>query len=260
MSNQLKIGGIVAIAISLLASGFAIGYVWDGGRNQIVAEQVRSLNDGLGYMMRGFSDFRGMTNAFGGMMGSRVPDANNIHPPGGALSLEGAVELAEAYLSDFGGESLEIAEVMQFDNHFYAQAVESETGINALEILIDPFTAGVYPEPGPNMMWNTKYGMMGNRGMMGSFGGMKGGARNIPDNDMSVSPERARELAQAKLDNTLPGTTVDEEVDVFYGYYTIHTLRDGEVVGMLSVNGYTGQVWLHIWHGEFVDMTDHSHG
>ena len=87
-----------------------------------------------------------------------------------------------------------------------------------------------------------------------------GGIRNIPDNDMPVSTERARDLAQGKLDSTLPGTTVDEEVDVFYGYYTIHTLRDGEVVGMVSVNGYTGQVWLHTWHGEFVDMTDHSHG
>lgn len=95
--------------------------------------------------------------------------------------------------------------------------------------------------------------------MMGGFGGMMGGFRNISNNDMSVSPEQARELAQAKLDNLLPGTTVDEEVDVFYGYYTIHTLHDGEVVGMLSINGYTGQVWLHTWHGNFIYMTEHAH-
>jgi hypothetical protein len=253
MSNTLKIGGIVAIAISLLASGFALGYVLNEGRNQSVAKQVNSLNDSLGDMMRVFSDFGGMIGGFGGMMGT-TPDANYVPPPGGALSLEEAVELAEAYIGNFGGESLEIAEVMQFDNHFYAQAVETETGIHALEIIIDPFTAEVYPEPGPNMMWNTKYGMMG------GFSGMMGGFRNITDNDLPVSTERAQEFAQTKLDNTLPGTTVDEDVDVFYGYYTIHTLRDGEVVGMLSVNGYTGQVWLHTWHGEFVDMTDHSHG
>jgi len=252
MSNPLKIGGVVAIAIAPLASGFAIGYVWDGGRDQAVYDQVRSLNGSLGGMMRGYSDFGGMMGGFGDTMGS-TPDTSSVPTGGETLLLDETVEVAEAYIALYGNESLEIAEVMQFDNHFYAQAIESETGIHAFEILIDPFTAEVYPEPGPNMMWNTKYGMMGNRGMMGGF-------RNISGNDMSVSPERARELAQAKLDSLLPGTTVGEEVDVFYGYYTIHTLRDGEVVGMLSINGYTGQVWLHTWHGDFINMTDHAHG
>jgi hypothetical protein len=28
---------------------------------------------------------------------------------------------------------------------------------------------------------------------------------------------------------------------------------------MLSVNGSTGQVWPHMWHGEFVDMVGHDH-
>ena len=143
---------------------------------------------------------------------------------------------------------------MQFDNHFYAQAVETETKINAFEFLIDPFTAAIHPEPGPNMMWNTKYGMMGSRRMMGYF------SSNIPADELTISPERARELAQAELNRSMPGTSVDEEVDVFYGYYTIHTLKDGEVIGMLSVHGETGQVWLHTWHGDFVNMTEHTHG
>jgi hypothetical protein len=259
MSNTLKIVGIVAVAISLLASGFAIGHVWNDVRNQGIVDQVNLPSDGLGDTMRGFNDFGGMMRGYSFTMSS-TPDANDLPHPGDALSLEEAVEISEAYIDNYGGESLEIAEVMQFDNHFYAQAIESKTGIHAFEILIDPFTAQVYPEPGPNMMWNTKYGMMGNRGMMGWFGGMSGGFRNLPNRKMSISPERAREFAQAKLDSTLPGTTIDEEVDVFHGYYTIHTLQEGEVVGMLSVNGYTGQIWIHTWHGEFVDMTDHSHG
>jgi hypothetical protein len=29
-------------------------------------------------------------------------------------------------------------------------------------------------------------------------------------------------------------------------------LKDGKVAGMLSVNGYTGQVWYHTWHGNFI--------
>lgn len=28
---------------------------------------------------------------------------------------------------------------------------------------------------------------------------------------------------------------------------------------MLSVNGFTGQVWFHTLHGDFVDMTEHTH-
>ena len=52
--------------------------------------------------------------------------------------------------------------------------------------------------------------------------------------------------------------TADEHADAFYGYYTIHTLENGEVVGMLSVNGFTGQVFPHTWHGELVEMGDEA--
>jgi hypothetical protein len=40
------------------------------------------------------------------------------------------------------------------------------------------------------------------------------------------------------------------------GYYTIHTLRDGKIEGMLSVHGTTGQVWYHTWHGGFIRMEE----
>ncbi|UCF61258.1 MAG: hypothetical protein JSV37_00865 [Anaerolineaceae bacterium] len=254
MSSTLKIGGIVAIAIALLASGFAIGYVWDRSETQAISDQLYSLNENLGSMMLGFRDFRGMMG-FGDMMDS-IPDRPSS---GETLSLNEAVEVAEAYTTKYWGDDLEISEVMQFDNHFYAQAIETQTGVHAFEVLIDPYTAEVHPEPGPNMMWNTKYGMMGSGGMMGGFGGMMRGSRNDQDNDMTLSPERARTLAQSELDKALPGTSVDEEVDTFYGYYTIHYLHNGEISGMLSVNGYTGQVWIHTWHGDFVDMTEHTH-
>jgi hypothetical protein len=246
MSNALRIGAIVAIAIALLASGIALGYVLNSENNHNFVEQIRSINDGIGNMMGG-------PTGFGGTMDGISPDADLVPQDGKMLSLDDAVEVAEAYIARYRSVSLEIVEVMQFDNHFYAQATESDTGIHAFEILIDPFTAKVYLEPGPNMMWNTKYGMMRGSGMMGSF-------QSVPADKLTVSPEQARELAQAKLERSQPGMTVDEEVDIFYGYYTIHTLRDGEVIGMLSVNGYTGQVWIHTWHGEFIGMTDHSHG
>ncbi len=49
-----------------------------------------------------------------------------------------------------------------------------------------------------------------------------------------------------------PATTISDDATAFYGYYTLDFSRDGKVVGMLSVNGYTGEVWLHTWHGDFV--------
>ena len=101
---------------------------------------------------------------------------------------------------------------------------------------------------GPNMSWNTKYGMMTQ--MMGDYS--RGGS---PTADMPVTEEQAKELAQQFLDANLPGDSM-ADADTFYGYYTLHTLRDGQIEGMLSVNGYTGAVWYHTWHGTFMGMEE----
>ncbi|HXF69828.1 MAG TPA: hypothetical protein VNK89_08475 [Thermoflexus sp.] len=163
------------------------------------------------------------------------------------ISDEEAVRIAREAIAAYGNPDLELAEVMAFDNHFYAQARERSTGRYAFELLIDRYTGAVHPEPGPNMMWNARYGMMGwGMGMMGGW--------FSPSGEMSLSPEEARQRAQAYLDQAMPGAVVDEEVDPFYGYYTLHILRDGQIVGMLSVHGSTGQVWVHTWHGNFLRM------
>jgi hypothetical protein len=73
---------------------------------------------------------------------------------------------------------------------------------------------------------------------------------------MSVTPEQARASAQEWLDRYLPGTAAADEADAFYGYYTIHVMNDGRIYGMLSVNGYTGAVRYHTWHGEFVGVRE----
>jgi hypothetical protein len=89
------------------------------------------------------------------------------------------------------------------------------------------------------------------------MGGMMGGfSTQEPSAEMPVSPERALENAQRYLDASIPGTQVADEADVFYGYYTIHVLNDSEIYGMLSVNGYDGDVWYHDWHGDFIDMRE----
>src|SRR5215212_2936189 len=83
----------------------------------------------------------------------------------------------QAVSNSFGDSNLEVVDVMEFTNNYYAQVRESDSGIGAMELLIDKRTGWVRPEPGPNMMWNTKYGMMGGGGMGGMMGpdGQNGG-------------------------------------------------------------------------------------
>jgi len=88
--------------------------------------------------------------------------------------------------------------------------------------------------------------MMG-QGMMG--------IRNQPTTTMPITEDRALQLAQAYLDVNFTGAEVEHGTQ-FYGYYTIDFMIDGKIVGMLSVNAYTGQVWYHSWHGAFIQETE----
>jgi hypothetical protein len=211
---------------------------------------------GMGSMMMGMMmgdyDQYGQFGPGSGMMGAWTPP-EELRPSGDVLTLDEAVTVADAYVAEWDtDQTLEVGEVMQFSNHFYAEAVEVDTGHGAFEFLIDPQTGVVVGEPGPNMMWNLRYGM----DMMMGMGLWQSEAAE--ERALTVTAEQAQEYAQAYLDDVLPGTQVDDEADAFYGYYTLHVLRDGEIIGMLSVNGYSGQVWLHHWHGDFVEMTGHD--
>jgi hypothetical protein len=75
--------------------------------------------------------------------------------------------------------------------------------------------------------------------------------------NMPITSAQAEMLAMKYLNQNLPGASL-EEPDRFYGYYTIHIMRDGKVYGMLSVNGHTGDVWFHSWHGYFIQEKDFS--
>jgi hypothetical protein len=156
----------------------------------------------------------------------------------------------EQAVSSYGNPNLEVGEVMVFANNYYAQVKESDTGIFAMELLVDKRASRVHPEPGPNMMWNTNHGMIkGDLDIRGDF------FQTGSDDQMPISSEQATQIAGDYLSRVSPGTET-EEPDTFYGYYTLHTERDGEVTGMLSVNGYSGEVWYHSWHGSFVAMQE----
>jgi len=232
------------------------GYMVSGGMMQTSQNYSGTLPYGPGMMDGEMMGMMGGSMMNGGMMsgGYRSP-LYGVEP----LSLDQATQAVEEYLAGLSNSDLALGEVMVFDNHAYAQIVEQSTGVGALEVLVDPVTLAIYPEYGPNMMWNQKYRPMGGFGGMGVMGMMMGNFSNTPTEvtaEMPVSGEQTIETAQRYLDTYLPGAKTEDKADPFYGYYTLHIVRDGKTVGMLSVNGYTRQVFVHTWHGDFVELSE----
>ena len=291
LRNGLVVLALIVVAGGLLGTGFLLGRL-TGGNLGFWHETMMGYSPQAGFrsdtnqvpfgMMNGYGQQtmpdRGMMGGYdqgnypyGSMMGGTGMMNNGMMGGYGSsglssvepLTIQQAQTAVEAYLQQYNDPDLEIKEVMIFDNQAYAEIVEVSTGIGAMELLVDPETLAVFPEYGPNMMWNLKYGMMsgnGGYGMMG--GGMMGSRRQAYDQsgtlpeDMPVTSEKAVQITQHYLDQNLPGTEVEDHADVFYGYYTLHVLRDGNVIGMLSVNGFSGQVFPHTWHGDFIEMSE----
>jgi hypothetical protein len=299
MNKKLIVIVAILAGIGLFAGGFFFSQVnaqtnqqgwmmgnWNGQANTNMMDNSQfdsgMMGDGqyngmMGMMMSG--DMMG--GQYGsGMMGN-YGSLTNVDP----LSIADAETAVINYLATLNDENLSLGEIMIFDNNAYAQIMNSETGQGAFEVLVDPTTRNVFPEPGPNMMWNTEYGMMngGNYGMMNGqygsgmmgqydsgmmgedqYGGMMGGNMMgnfgyAPDAEINITAEDAVGEAQEYLDAYLPGKTAEEQADTFPGYYTLHILEDGETVGMLSVNASSGQVFPHHWHGDFIEMAGESH-
>lgn len=185
-----------------------------------------------------------------GCLGLRTGDWQENDPNSDPLSMKETEAAVEAYLADLNDPNLEIAEIMVFHNNSYAIVAEKDTGIGAMELLVDPESLAVFPEYGPNMMWNLKYGRMNMGNMMGNRS-----RRYTTQENMTISAQEASDIAQRYLDEELPGYQVADEITPFYGYYTIDFYKDGSPAGMLSVHGFTGRVFLHTWHGTFIEMS-----
>ncbi len=252
---------IVAAIIVVLGAGYAVarqdsGDSWGG--------MMGGLGSGIWKSMMGYGN--GATTGYGGMMGGNGPGSGMMggNWPGNGMmggsgngycgagytgsgygvnatpiTIEKAKESVEQYLTDTGNSDLKLSEVIEFDNNFYAGVKEQSTGKYAFELLVNKYTGAVFPEMGPNMMWNTKYGHMN---------------WNTPA-QTNVSEEQALKNAQEYLDKALPGTKVGN-ADAFYGYYTIEVQKDDKIYGMLSVNSSTGAVWYHNWHGAFAEILE----
>lgn len=277
MSKRIKLTIGIGLAVLLLTAAFATAAFAQGptggfggmmgGRGfggMMGGQGAGGMMNGQGYgpgMMGGQGYGPGMIgagNTISGTMPANCPMFGAASTPANAqpITFDEGVEAAQQYLKSYNNADLKLDEVMEFDNNFYALVTEKSTGADAFELLVNRYTGVVHPEPGPNMMWNTKYGhMAGQDGMMGgmmSGQGMMGGQRNQQTGTLTVTVDQARSAAQQWLDANQPGARLADDEMQFPGYYTMDFLKDGTVVGMLSVNGYTGQVWYHTWHGNFI--------
>ena len=157
-------------------------------------------------------------------------------------NITAAKNLADQYIVE-NYPLLEVEEMMEFSNNFYVIAKETSSQNSALELLIDRNSGRIYQEPGPNMMWNTKYDHHGRL--------------ETPTTVMPIDSEEAVMIAQDWLNNNFFGKRV-EETSIFYGYYTMDFGEKEQIFGMLSVNGYSGEVWYHSWHGDFILMMEYD--
>lgn len=198
-------------------------------------QTTQAYTDGYGYGGRGWGGCRGN---WGYGYGTATNTATT------PLTIEEATQIAQTYVASLNNPDLAVTHVEQYTANFYVEVGEKSTGYGAFELLINPSTGVVTAEPGPNMMWNTRYSFNG------GFCNWLGTA--TATGQPTVAVEQAQVNAQLYLDAYLPGTTTGD-VTAFYGYYTLEVLNGGAPYGMLSVNAYTGQVWYHTWHGVFVE-------
>ena len=199
--------------------------------NQLPGGMNRSGN-GMGMGMPGWG---GMGMGPGNFGGSTSPFQLG-QTTGDRISIDQAQSHAQDSINKLGS-NLKIAEVMEFANNFYVSVKETDSGRGAFELLVDPFSGAVSSEPGPNMMWNTKYGHMNLSGQ-------------AAQSEMSV--DQAAQKARDYLKKVLPTAELQTDGLAYYGYVTFDYKVNGLVAGMLSVNSTSGAVWMHTWHGVFI--------
>ena len=170
-----------------------------------------------------------------GMMGGSMIGMTWL--PGNGVAVSG-IPAARARATTAGAPAgLHPGEVMWFDNGFYVE-LKDGAGKPATEVIVDLRTGAVSTEPGPAMMWNTRFGMQ----TRGSDAG-------------AVDAAKARTIATSWLAANQAGTSIGS-IDAYPGYFTIDLQRGGVVSGMMSVNSLNGAVWYHTWHGAFIAKED----
>jgi len=153
-------------------------------------------------------------------------------PESKPISSDVALKNMENFSKQYGSNT-EVDDFMEFSSNYYAIVKDTASGQDIAEILVDRYSGAAYPEPGPNMMWNTLYG-----------------AGRAQDGGSGYDLAGAQKLAEEFLTGYLPGAKILESKEM-PGYYTFDFGRN-DTESMLSVNAYSGQIWVHTWHGSYL--------
>ncbi len=183
------------------------------------------------------------------------------------VTIDEAKTAAQTYLTALKIDGLEIGDVTLIGESAYVVVKETAGGNGAFELVVDPRSKTAHPAGGASMMWNLKYGGVLHAGMMlDRHGPNHANATPVPaatsaapaatpadvSADMPVSAEQAVTAAQAFLDKAVPGATAAATPLKFYGYYSLGFSKDGKLAGMLSINGFNGEVLPNMPHGAFM--------
>ena len=211
-----------AIIILLVLFGFflVIGCASNKGpspNNTVTPVGYQSGHMGPGMMGPGM---------MGNMMAIYYPDSKPINQ-------DQALKNMQNFARQYYGQNIEIEDFMAFSSNYYVVLKDTNSSKKIAEALVDRYSGLAYPEPGPNMMWNTLYGA--GRAQAGNSGYDLAGAQK---------------LARGFLAGYLPGAQIQESHEM-PGYYTFDFGRN-DTESMLSVNAYNGQIWVHTWHGSYL--------
>ncbi len=190
----------------------------------------RSSQMGPGMMYNQSGNYSYVPGMMGGMMTGNMMAI--YYPESKPITQDVALKNMENFSRQYGSNT-EVEDFMAFSSNYYAVVKDTTSGQDIAEILVDRYSGSTYPEPGPNMMWNTRYGA--GRAQAGSSGYDLAGAKK---------------LAEDFLTGYLPGSQIQESHSL-PGYYTFDFGRN-ETESMLSVNAYSGQIWVHTWHGPYI--------
>lgn len=200
--------------------------------------QMMNGNMGMNGMMSNMGSNNMMPGSMGGMDGSDMGMMSEgmgmigmmqammggpFDPTLKPISTTEATRIANEFVASLNNPDLEVGHFQSWANNYYFNIMEKSTEKFTHQMLINKYTGQVFPEMGPNMMWTSK-------------------------SEMTLTKEEAKQKAEQFLQGYILGADLDKGI-TFYGYYHFLVLKEGKLLGMLDVNGFSGQVWFHTWHG-----------
>jgi len=225
--------GLLIVIIVLLAFLVFRPMMYDSTYNQ---DGYQPGHMGPGMMNTpGYNDSSG-SGMMGSMMTSNMMMGNMMaiyYPESEPVTQDEALISMQNFSLQYGS-NIEVEDFMVFSGNYYAVLKDPNSSQYIAEVLVDRYSGLAYAEPGPNMMWNTRFGA----GRTGTEGA---------EYDLA----EAENLATEFLGGYLPEAQIMESKEM-PGYYTFDFGRQ-EIEGMLSVNAYNGQIWVHTWHGSYLD-------